>query len=84
MTLAFVRYGLPALIIVGGVVMLVVGTELNALDGFFGMLGVGLSVLLLNWLFRLGVKGDRERDDEEAARRYLDEHGHWPDEAPRG
>lgn len=25
-------------------------------------------------------RGDRERDEE--ARRYFDEHGHWPDEAP--
>jgi hypothetical protein len=29
------------------------------------------------------VQGDRERDQEEAARRYFDEHGYWPDEAPR-
>jgi hypothetical protein len=25
---------------------------------------------------------DREKDEE--ARRYFDEHGHWPDEAPSG
>jgi len=26
--------------------------------------------------------GRHDRDDEEAARRYFDEHGYWPDEAP--
>jgi hypothetical protein len=45
--------------------------------------GGGLSVLLLNWLFRFGVSGDEERDREEQARRYLERHGHWPDEEPK-
>jgi hypothetical protein len=40
-------------------------------------------VLLLNVLFRAGVKGDRERQEEEAARAYFDEHGRWPDEERR-
>ena len=26
--------------------------------------------------------GRNDRDDDEAARRYFDEHGHWPDESP--
>jgi hypothetical protein len=30
------------------------------------------------WALATG-RGDRDR--EEAARRYFDEHGHWPDEA---
>ena len=42
--------------------------------------GSGLSVLLLNWLFRFGVKGHEEREAEDAARDYLTELGHWPDE----
>jgi len=40
-------------------------------------------VLLLNWLFRLGSKGDLERQTEADARDYYSEHGHWPDEAPK-
>jgi hypothetical protein len=28
--------------------------------------------------------GRNDREDDEAARRYFDEHGHWPDEAPGG
>ena len=38
------------------------------------------AVLLLNVLFRIGVEGDKERDREEEARRFFDEHGRWPDE----
>jgi hypothetical protein len=26
----------------------------------------------------MGVQGDKERDREEEARRYFDEHGRWP------
>ena len=26
--------------------------------------------------------GRNDREDDEAARRYFDEHGHWPDESP--
>jgi hypothetical protein len=44
-----------------------------AVIGGFGMIGVVL-------YFMLTERGDRER--EEAARVYFDEHGHWPDEAP--
>ena len=28
------------------------------------------------------VTGRNDRNEEEDARRYFDEHGHWPDEAP--
>ena len=42
--------------------------------------GAALSVLLLNWLFRLGAAGDREREDEEAAREHIARTGRWPDE----
>ena len=39
-----------------------------------------LFLLLINFLFRLGVSGDREREQEERARGCFDEHGVWPDE----
>ena len=51
-------------------------------DGWAMCVGSGLAVLLLNWLFRMGAKGDEERDAEESAREYLGTHGHWPDERP--
>jgi hypothetical protein len=41
-----------------------------------------VAVFMLNFFFRLGVAGDRDRDREEEARRYFDRHGYWPDERP--
>jgi hypothetical protein len=69
--------------ITGGIVMLVVSPAGLGVDGFAMAVGGGLSVLLINFLFRLGVSGDQERVEEEEARRYYDEHGRWPDEEER-
>ena len=81
--LAFVRYGLPALLIVAGFVLLFAASDSTRYEGFAMCVGAGLALLLLNLLFRLGATGDREREHEDAAREYLAEHGHWPDERPR-
>jgi hypothetical protein len=78
-----VRYWLPAAILVAGVVLVVVrGGDETSLEGAAALWGAGLSVLLLNWLHRMGVTGDTAREDEDEARAYLEKHGHWPDEAP--
>jgi hypothetical protein len=79
-----VRYVLPAVIVLAGVVLLAFTPTMNGVEGWAMLTGAGLAILMLNWLYRVGVKGDEERDAEEEARRYLDEHGHWPDEEPRG
>ena len=79
----FVRYLLPALIAVAGLVVLASGGDTGAVGGA-ALIGAGAAVYLLNWLFRVGVGGDADREREEAARRYFDEHGRWPDEAPGG
>lgn len=78
-TMFAVRYVLPAVIAVAGVLALVLDQTINGLEGFAMGIGVAGSVLLLNILYRVGVSGDRERDAEEAARDYFDEHGRWPD-----
>jgi hypothetical protein len=75
-----VRYGLPAVIVLGGVLALIFSDALTGLEGLAMGIGVAGSVLLLNILYRVGVSGDLERDDEEAARVYFDEHGRWPDD----
>jgi len=80
MVLNVVRYGLPAGLVVAGFVLLVVAPDSSRYEGFAMCVGAGLSLLLLNLLFRLGAQGDKERDREEEAREYLSEHGHWPDE----
>jgi hypothetical protein len=79
-TMIAVRYVLPAVIFLAGVLALIFSDTLSGLEGLAMGIGVAASVLLLNVLYRIGVKGDLERDDEEAARVYYDEHGRWPDE----
>jgi hypothetical protein len=81
-TRIFVRYVLPALVAVAGVVILVFNHSIDGLEGAAMFVGAAGAILLLNVLYRVGVAGDAERDEEAAARDYLDEHGHWPDEAP--
>jgi uncharacterized membrane protein YccC len=81
--LLLLRYGLPAALVVAGFVLLFTGDESNRWDGLAMCLGAAGAILLLNVLFRLGARGDEEREREEAARDYLSEHGHWPDEEPR-
>ncbi|MDO8211235.1 hypothetical protein [Conexibacter sp. CPCC 206217] len=81
--LVVVRYVLPIVVVVAGVTIFLFDPHVNNMEGSAALIGAGLSVLLLNVLYRAGVRGDVDRDDEEEARRYFDAHGYWPDEAPR-
>jgi hypothetical protein len=78
--LLLLRYGIGGVMVAAGIVMLIVDPSGLGVDGFAMAAGGGLSVLLINFLYRLGVSGDREREDEERARVYFDEHGEWPEE----
>jgi high-affinity Fe2+/Pb2+ permease len=80
MLIRFLRYGLPAVLVVAGFVILFVADDNLRWDGWAMCVGAGLAILLMNVLFRYGSKGDRERDAEVAAREYYAEHGRWPDE----
>lgn len=75
-----VRYGIGGLLILAGFVVLVASPGDLGPHGFAMMAGAGSSVLPLNFLFRMSVSGEREREREEKARRYFDEHGDWPDD----
>ena len=78
--LGLIRYGLPAALIAVGFLHPVRRDDSLRWDGWSMCVGSGLALLLLNGLFRFGARGDEERDAEQAARDYLTEHGHWPDE----
>ena len=72
-----IRYGIPALFILAGqIVLIATGDAVN----WAGFTGAGLAILLIGALLRIGAEGDKERDREQAARDYFDKHGRWPDE----
>jgi hypothetical protein len=77
-----VRYGIPGVLLIAGMVVWATGGSVGIAGGAL-FISAGTAVLLLNVLFRIGVEGDKARDREEEARRFFDEHGHWPDEPER-
>jgi hypothetical protein len=81
MLLKTARYGLPAVLVLAGFAVLLFDREPRRFGGFAMLVGAGLSVAVLNVLFRFGAAGDRERDQEERAREFFSQHGHRPDEA---
>jgi len=72
-----IRYVLPVVVVIAGIVIMALGGETD-LEGGAGVVSAGLAIYFLNWLFRIGADGDRERDAEQAARDYFNEHGRWP------
>jgi hypothetical protein len=82
MLLLAVRIGLPIILILAGSCCCSRTEGSTRWDGFAMCVGAGLSVALINLLFRFGASGDDEREAEEEARRFFSEHGHWPDEPP--
>jgi hypothetical protein len=80
--LRVLRVWLPAGICAGGLAIILITRNEDGAEGGALVISAGLSVWLLNFLYRVSVTGDRERDREEEARRYYDRHGYWPDEKP--
>ena len=87
--LSFTRVWLPAGIAVAGIVLLVIGhgsysnlANTRSLESALGvsLLLVALIVWMINWMYRLSVRSNEEREYEERAREYFDRTGRWPDE----
>jgi hypothetical protein len=74
--LRFTRHGIPALIVLAGVVAMCFGSE-TALAGGAGLIGAGLATWLLSWFYRLGVSGEDARAREERARERFERTGRW-------
>jgi hypothetical protein len=72
-----IRYVLPAVVTIAGIVVMALGSETDV-EGGASLVGTGLAIYLLNWLLRLGVASHREREAEQAARDYFSQHGRWP------
>jgi hypothetical protein len=81
-TLFAVRYILPAALCLIGLALIVIEPHGSTLHGGLGIIGAGLAAFLFAFLSRMSMAGDVHRDEEEAARAFFDEHGHWPDEDP--
>ena len=79
--LSVTRLWLPLVIAVAGAVAIVLGHGRTSLAGAgVGLLIIAVIVWMINWMIRLSVESNDDRDREEAAREYFDRHGHWPDE----
>ncbi|MBI5105259.1 MAG: hypothetical protein HZB46_09810 [Solirubrobacterales bacterium] len=80
----FVRYVLPALIVLAGVVLALTvygGTD-TAVDALVALAGAGAATFMINMYLRFGF-GDREQQErDEAAREFFEKYGQWPDEVP--
>ena len=81
-TLFTFRYGVPAVLVLFGLGCMIFMDWPDGAEAFSLFAGAGLSILLLNVLYRIGVKGDFERDEEAAARTHFSEHGEWPEDQP--
>jgi hypothetical protein len=77
-----VRHILPAAVTLAGILVMAIGGDDDALEGGAAIVGAGLSIWLMNLLWRIGFAGDRDRVEEDDARAFFDRHGHWPDEPP--
>jgi protein-S-isoprenylcysteine O-methyltransferase Ste14 len=87
--LSATRVWLPLVIGAAGVALIVIGhgsysnlANTHSLESAagFSLLIVALIVWMLNWMYRLSVRSNEDRDDEERAREYFDRTGRWPDE----
>jgi len=87
--MSLTRVWLPAIIAVVGLVLIVVGhgsysdlANTRSLESAAGvaLLLVALCVWMINWMYRLSVRSNEEREYEERAREYFDRTGRWPDE----
>ena len=87
--LSVTRVWLPLAIAVAGIALIAIGhgsysnlASTHSLESAAGvsLLIVALIVWMLNWMYRLSVRSNEEREYEERARAYFDRTGRWPDE----
>jgi hypothetical protein len=83
MLLQATRVWLPIGIAVAGIVGIVLGHGRGAEGAAgVGLVIVALIVWMINWLFRMSIESNRDREREEQAREYYARTGHWPGERP--
>ena len=80
--LAATRVWLPLTIAAAGVAAVIAGGGSNSTLAGAGVALVLAAVVvwMINWMYRMSVQSNRDREREERAREYFDAHGRWPDE----
>jgi hypothetical protein len=87
------RYLLPGGIALAGLVLIAVGhaaysksTGSHSLESATGvaLLIVAVIVWMINWMYRLSVRSNIEREEEEQARRHFSQTGRWPEDEEPG
>jgi hypothetical protein len=73
----FVRWGLPLGLVLAGVIVLLAADVEGVGES---LIAAGVCVVVANALFRFAFRDSKDREREERAREYFDEHGHWPDD----
>jgi protein-S-isoprenylcysteine O-methyltransferase Ste14 len=85
----FTRYLLPGSIALVGVVLIALGhaaysktTSTHSLESATGvaLLIVAVIVWMINWMYRLSIRSNIEREEEEQAREHFDRTGRWPED----
>jgi hypothetical protein len=76
--ISLIRWGLPLGMIAVGIYL--IGRSAEGVGE--AVIAAGICVAIANLLLRVGFADARDRDREEEAREFYDEHGHWPDEPP--
>jgi predicted phage tail protein len=77
------RVWLPLAIAAAGVVLIILGgagTDSVLAGAGVSLILAGVVVWMINWMYRMSVQSNRDREREELAREYFDVHGRWPDE----
>ena len=79
--LGLTRVWLPVTIAVVGLVCVIIGRgRTPAAAAGVVLMGTALMVWMINWLFRMSIESNKDREQEERAREFYDEHGYWPGE----
>jgi hypothetical protein len=73
----YVRWGLPLGLVLAGVIVLLAADVEGVGES---LIAAGVCVVVANALFRFAFRDSKDREREERAREYFDEHGHWPDD----
>jgi glucose uptake protein GlcU len=73
-----VRWGTPAALLLAGLVLVFAFGSRETEAAGYTLLGSSALLVLSIVIFRAGLASNEDRDREEAARVFFDEHGRWP------